>query len=354
MPDEKDQEKTEPATPKKREDLRKKGQVAQSKDLPSVAVLFSSLILFYFTGGHLLSKMEEMFKHCLQSLNFPDFNITFLCNVMAIITLKGFSIIAPLFVITLLFGIVGNLIQKGLLFSTDVIIPDISKLDPIKGLKNIFSLSGLNELLKSLLKIIIISYVAYITVKGEIGNLCPLAGMTVPNILKYICTVSFKLCMRISFLLIILAILDYAFNKWEFERKNRMTRQEVKDELKQREGDPLVRSRVRELQMQRARMRMMQEVPKADVVITNPTSLACALKYEQGKMPAPMLVAKGAGVIAKRIKIIAKDYDIPVIENKILAQTIYRLVKIGEVIPEKLYKAVAEILAYVYRLKGKI
>jgi len=196
--------------------------------------------------------------------------------------------------------------------------------------------------------------VAYVTIKGEIKNLCPLVDMTVSNILIYIGKVSFKICMRTCWLLIILAILDYAFYKWEFERKNRMTRQEVKDELKQREGDPLVKSRVKELQMQIARIRMMQEVPKADVVITNPTTLACALKYEQGKMPAPILIAKGAGQVAERIKAIAKENDIPIVENKILTQTIYRLVKIGEVIPEELYKAVAEILAYVYKLKGKV
>jgi flagellar biosynthetic protein FlhB len=208
------------------------------------------------------------------------------------------------------------------------------------------------ELFKSLLKLGIVGGIAFLSIKGEMNNLPFLGEMEVPSIVAYILQAIFKIFIRCAMAMILLVALDYAFQKWEFEKKIKMSKKEIKDEFKTTEGDPLVKSRIRSIQMQMARKRMMQAVPEADVVITNPTSVATALKYDSALMEAPKLLAKGAGKIAERIKELAVQHDIPVVENKELARSLYSLVEIGEQIPPALYQAVAEVLAYVYRLKG--
>jgi flagellar biosynthetic protein FlhB len=203
------------------------------------------------------------------------------------------------------------------------------------------------------MKLSIVSYVAYVTVKGEIDGLPSLMDRSIGDITAYMGEISFKIILRTSWVLVVLAILDYVYQRWEFEKGLKMSRQEIKDEFRQTEGDPLIKARIKRIQREMARKRMMAKVPKADVVITNPDHIAIAIEYDQSKMFAPIVVAKGAGFLAERIRELARQNNVPVIENKPLAQVLYKMVKVEEVIPENLYKAVAEVLAYVYGLKDK-
>ncbi|MBW2153626.1 MAG: EscU/YscU/HrcU family type III secretion system export apparatus switch protein, partial [Deltaproteobacteria bacterium] len=208
-------------------------------------------------------------------------------------------------------------------------------------------------LIKAVLKLLIIGSVAFVVIREESERFPLLYRLDIPLILIFILKAAFKIFIVVLLIMLVIAALDFAFQKWQFEKQLKMTKQEVKEEQKQTEGDPQVRSRIRSIQYQVARRRMMQQVPQADVVVTNPTHLALAIRYDPGVMAAPEVVAKGAGLVAERIKEVASINGIPVVENKKLAQNLYRLVKIGEPIPVQLYQAVAEVLAYVYKLKGK-
>jgi flagellar biosynthetic protein FlhB len=231
--------------------------------------------------------------------------------------------------------------------------PKASKIDPIKGFGKIISKRSLAELGKAIFKIIIVGWAAFSTLKNDIYLLLPLMYQEKTHIISMLGDISFRVIIRCSCVIFFLAILDYIYQKWEFEQNLKMTKQEVKDEFKQTEGDPLVKSRIRSIQREMARRRMMEEVPKADVVITNPTHLSVALRYShEENMTAPRIVAKGANNVAFKIREVAKKHDIPLIENKSLAQNLYKL-DIGEEIPPQFYQAVAEILAYVYGLKKK-
>ncbi len=267
---------------------------------------------------------------------------------------KTVAIVLPLLLTLMAAGIVSNLMQTGFIFSGEPIQPKLSKISPLKGLKNMFSLKTIAELLKSLVKISVVGVIAYLTIRNEVGDVLPLMEQSVWQIMAYIGQVSFKILFATCWVLIVLALMDYLYQHWEHGRSLRMTKQELKDEYKNTEGDPLIKSRIRRLQREMAMRRMMTKVPTADVVITNPTHLAVALQYDQGRMAAPVVVAKGANLIAERIKEIAKENGVAVVENKPLAQVLYRMVDIAEAIPDNLYQAVAEVLAYVYRLKEQI
>jgi len=353
MPRGNDQEKTEPATPKRRQEARKKGQVAQSKEIPSVLVLLGSLGFFFFGGANMLKSLSELMKRSFVQIGTPHLHeagiYSFLLGVLAQLS----TILMPLILVLLVAGLAANYLQVGFLFTAEPLIPKLSKIDPVKGMGRIFSAKSLVELIKSIFKIIIIGYIAFLVVRGEADNFPSLMEMGIGEILFFIGRVSFNILFYTSLAFIVLAALDYAFQRFQHEKSLKMSRQEVKDEFKQREGDPLVKSRIRRTQIEMARRRMMEAVPAADVVMTNPDSLAVALKYDAEKMAAPRVIAKGAGFIAERIKQIAKDKGIPVVEHKLLTQTLFKVVEIGGFIPVNLYRAVAEILAYVYRLKNK-
>ncbi|HQQ14711.1 MAG TPA: EscU/YscU/HrcU family type III secretion system export apparatus switch protein, partial [Deltaproteobacteria bacterium] len=258
-------------------------------------------------------------------------------------------------VIFLAIGIASNILQFGFVFSGEPIVPKFSKLNPVTGFKNkFFSLKSLELLVKSIIILIVISWVAYRAIRREVPIFPPLIDCDLSVIVLTFFQSSMHLLWDFLWIFIMVAVADYAFQRWQHTRDLMMTKQEVKEEYKQHEGDPMIRSRIRSIQMHMARRRMMKEVPKADVVITNPTHLAVALKYERGKMVAPVVLAKGAGHLAEKIREIARAGGIPVVEDKPLAQALYKTVEIGDVIPEEWYKAVAEILAYVYRLKAGI
>ena len=352
MPEGKDREKTEPATPKRREDARKKGQIAISKEVPSVVILFAALSVLFFSGSWMLLNILRFMRGVFENMGALELQAGSMPGLMTEIFGQTLTLLTPLMIAVMIAGLAGNIIQVGFLVAGETLVPKWSKLNPIKGMKKFASLRSLVELLKSLLKIVIVGAIACLMIRGESENIPGLMRMGVGDILSFIGGVSIRICFYTCLVLVILAALDYAFQKWRYENELKMTKQEVKDELKQREGDPRVKSRIRRAQIAMARRRMMDAVPEASVVITNPTHLAIALKFDPDTMIAPGVVAKGAGFMAERIKEIARQNKTPLVENKPLAQALYKASEIGDLIPVDLYKAVAEVLAYVYRLKA--
>ncbi|MEJ2658409.1 MAG: flagellar biosynthesis protein FlhB [Desulfobacterales bacterium] len=352
MAEESFEEKTEQPTPKKRRDLKEKGEVAKSRELPSVAVLLAALIVLSLFGSYMYNHVQVIMKGAFSLPTMNDLNISeFITYAQSIIS-RFIMLLSPLFGAIFITAILSNIMQVGFIMSGESIKPKISKIDPIKGFGRIFSKQALMELFKSLLKLTIVGGVAFFTIKGEMKNFSLLGDMETNSIFIYILNIFFKIFIRCSMAMIVLVIIDYIFQKWEFENRIKMTKQEVKDEFKKSEGDPLIKSRIKSIQMDMARKRMMQAVPEADMVITNPTHIAVALKYDSLTMSAPKVLAKGAGKIAEKIREMAAEHNIPILEDKELARNLHAMVEIGQEIPPALYQAVAEILAYIYRLKS--
>ena len=347
------EERTEQPTPRKREESRKKGQVARSQELNSVFIILTGILALVIFYNHILNGFVDSFYFNLTKIG-TDITVTNFYDLFIENGKSLISIIAPILIFLGIVGLLVNVAQVGFMISTEAISPKLDKLDLVKGLKRIFSMKTLVNLVRDTIKIAIIAYVAYLTFKGEMPNYIPLADQSVGQILVFMCKVSLKIVLRAAGVLLILSLLDYLYQKFDHEKQLKMTKQEIKDEMKQHEGDPLIKVRIRRLQREMAHARMLQEVEHADVVVTNPTHLAVALKYDSETMPAPMVVAKGQRLMAERIKEIAKEAGVPIVENKPLAQALYKSVEIGMEIPAKLFKAVAEVLAYVYKLKGKV
>jgi flagellar biosynthetic protein FlhB len=251
-------------------------------------------------------------------------------------------------------GVVSNLIQtRGLKISGHPLIPKFNKLNPIKGFSRIFSKNSVMELFKSLFKISVVTLISYFTIQGRWDEIPLLMGFAVGKTLEFMGSVAIEIMFKVLLFMIFLALVDYAFQRFTYLENLKMTKEEVKDERKETEGNPQIKQRIRTVQAEMAKRRMMSSVPEADVVVTNPTHLAIAIKYDREKYSAPTVVAKGAGPIAQKIRDVARDNQVPIVENKPLARVLHKSVEIGQQIPDSLYKAVAEILAYVYRLKGK-
>jgi len=328
----KDQEKTEQATPKKREEARKKGQVAKSRDATSVAVLLACLIFFWFGASGMVEKTMSLARWLLTQSS--RFNVD--CNNIQALSIglvyKIFALVFPLFLTAFLMALLANFLQVGFLLSSESVQPKLSKIDPIKGFQKLFSIRSLVELTKNIFKISIVGFVVYVIISGEMENFIPLMDQSVWGILIYIGRVAFKIVLMVCLALIILAILDYIYQKWEFEKNLKMTKQEIKDESRQTEGDPLVKADIKRRQRDMARKRMMANVPEADVIITNPTHIAVAMRYDQTSVSAPKVIAKGAGFIAENIKDIARKNNIPIVNNKPLARVLYKSVDVDEMI----------------------
>ena len=352
MADENFEEKSEKATPKKREEARKKGDVAKSRELPSIAVLLAGLVTLSFFGSYTLGHIQLIMKTGFSDLMMHDISLQSFELFFRQMIVQSVRILAPFLVAIFMAAIFTNVLQVGFMLSAESIKPKLSKLNPIKGFGRLFSKQSLMELVKSLLKLAIVGGVAYLTIKSEIENSVRLGDMPLYAIFSHTLYTILKIFLKCTLAMVFIVAIDYAFQKWQFENKLKMSKKEIKDEFKRSEGDPQIRSRIKSIQMEMARKRMMGDVPQADVVITNPTHLAIALKYDSTAMTAPKLLAKGAGKVAERIKDLAKENHIPVLENKEIARSLYRLVDIGQEIPADLYQAVAEILAYVYRLKN--
>ena len=346
-----DQEKTEKPTAKKRGKAREKGQVALSREVASVLVLAASFAIFALGGSWMFSKLMGVTTYLLKNTATLSWNIENLTLFSWQVFGQIIQLMAPLFLIIMIVGIVANVGQIGFLFTFEPLKPNFSKFNLIAGFKRFFGLRSLVELAKSVLKISIVGWVAYVAVRKEMDSIPTLIQADVPQILAYTGKVALKIILTTCIVLAFLAALDLLYQRWQQEKDLRMTKQEVKDEHKQTEGDPAVKARIRSAQRDMVRRRMMEAVPKATVVITNPTHLAIALKFESD-FQAPVVVAKGAGFIAEKIRTLAKKNDVPVVEQKALAQALFKSAEIGQFIPFELYRAVAEVLAYVYRLKG--
>jgi len=345
------QERTEEGTPKRREEAREKGRVARSREVSSVAGLAACLIYFYFNATGLLEKITAIMTSTFRSAGRVTIGIDNVQLLLVGLLFKVFILLMPIFIVVFVVGVIANVIQVGALFSPSAIQPELSKIDPLKGLQRLFSMNSFVELIKNILKMLIIGMVCYLVIKNEINGFQPLAEQTVWEILLYLGKITFKILLTTCWILIILAIMDYVYQRWEYEKGLRMSRQEIKEEFKNSDGDPAIKARIKRLQREMSRKRMMAAVPKADVIITNPTHLAVAIRYDQDSGIAPCVVAKGADFIAEKIKNIAKENNIPIMENKPLAQVLYKMVQLDETIPENLYRSVAEVLAFVYGLK---
>ncbi|MFD2616874.1 flagellar biosynthesis protein FlhB [Terrilactibacillus laevilacticus] len=347
-------EKTEKATPKKRQEGRKKGQVVKSIDLSTAFSMLAFFLLFMAIsanmGQSLLQFMSDIYTNWLNTpLN--EHNIqTFSLHVF-----KAFGVlIAPILILALIMGIGSQLMQVGFVFSTESLQFKMERLDPIQGFKRIYSLRAIVEFIKSLLKILVIGWITFSVLWLNRSSVLQTMVKPIGESLLIIGKVVLQMGIASSLGLIVLGFLDYLYQKFDYEKNMRMSKQDIKDEYKKSEGDPLIKSKIKERQRQMAMRRMMQELPKADVVITNPTHFAVALMYDNSQMEAPKVVAKGADYLALKIREIAKQNDIVIVEKKPLARAMYKELEIGDSVPETFFKAVAEILAYVYRLKGKV
>jgi flagellar biosynthetic protein FlhB len=343
-------EKTEKATPKKRSDLRKKGQVLQSRELPASLILLIMFLSLRIFGNNIYVGLNKIFNMLVFQNSDYDFQNPH--EIMRLITFAALELLkmtAPFFIIAVIIGVLGI----GFLFTFEPIKPKFSNLNPINGLKKMFSVRSLFELAKSIVKVVLISWVAYSSIKSEFTNMLKLMDLGVSQIAGYFIDTALKIAIKICFYLLLIAGVDYFFQWRKYEKDIRMSKQEIKEEYKQVEGNPEIKSRIKRKQREISMRRMLSEVPKADVVITNPTHFAVAIKYEPQKMSAPYVVAKGADYMAQRIKEVAKENKIHIMENKPLAQALYKSVEVGEAVPQELYKAVAEVLAFVYSMEGR-
>lgn len=349
--DNKDQ-KTEEPTSKRITDTEEKGNFAHSREINSSFILLAALFGFMILGEqstrNLMGSWHNMIAESGSLHLTPDtlFKVT-------VLSMQGFvKVIGPFLVMIMIAGVLSNLIQiGGLRFSTHPLIPKFSKLNPLNGFGRIFSKNSLMELFKSLFKVGIISLVSYFTIKTYWNEIPSMMGLGVGQILSFMGLVALKIIFQVLLIMIFLALIDFAFQRFTYRENLRMTKQEIKEERKETDGNPIIKQRIRTVQMEMARKRMMSAVPDADVVVTNPTHISVAIKYDPDKFSAPIVVAKGMGPIAQRIREIAKENGVPLVEDKPLARTLNKTVEIGQIIPASLYKAVAEILAYVYKLK---
>lgn len=347
-------EKTEKATPKKRQDSRKKGQVAKSQDVNTAIVLFAAFFLMFFLGESMKNIVLDLFRISFNEYIGMPLTEASVQTIFIQMVLKSAYLVIPVMGAALIGGILSNYIQVGFLFSTETIHFKLSKINPISGFKRIFSWRALVEFVKSILKISIVGFVVYLVLSTRFDDILILSQKSIDDALATIANIVVVTGLIVSIVLLILAVLDYFYQKYDFEKNIRMSKQDLKDEYKNIEGDPLIKSRIKQRQREMAMQRMMQEVPNADVIITNPTHYAIAIKYDESKTDAPFVVAKGVDFIAQKIKLIAKENDVVMVENRPLARALYDQTEIGQVIPEDFFKAVAEILAFVYKTKGKI
>lgn len=347
-----DQEKTEKATPRKRKKSREEGQVLFSKEVNTAFTLLAAFVLLFLLSNYYGSSIRILTINIYEDLmlNHNLYSISNVHKLATSLTIRLFVIILPLAFSVLIIGIICSYLQVGFLLTSKPLQPKLNKLSPIKGLKKLFSMEKIVELIKSLIKIIFISYIVYFYLVGQLETIFSLTSLEIEQTVEIIIGITFNIAIRAGILLIILGILDYIYQKYEYEKKLKMSKQEVKDEQKQIEGDPKIKSKIRQKQMQISMRRMMDEVPKADVVVTNPTHYAVALKYSPGEYAAPFVLAKGQNIVAQNIKKIASEKGVQMVENKYLAKTLYHTVNIGDTIPPELYESVAEILAYVYQM----
>ncbi len=346
-------EKSFDPTPHRRQQAREKGQVAFSQDLGSAVLLVLAVLLLMLMGGAIVDFIARLTRHQLGEVaDLAPVPTTFLTQGRAILLGLG-AVLLPVLGLLMLGGVLTSVFQVGLLYVPERVAPDISRLSLLKGLQRIFSLAGTMRLGFGLFKVVVIVTVTAIVVWQRWEAVLGASELSTPQYGQFLVGIALATMLWTGLALVLLALFDYAFQRWKHEQDLRMTHQEVREEMKNLQGDPQIMSRRRAVQRQMVLNRIGSSVPKADVVVTNPTELAVAIQYDPQEMAAPVVVAKGAGVIAQRIRRLALENSIPIVERKPLAQLLYKEVKVGRPVPDKSYAAVAEVLAYVYQLKGK-
>ena len=342
-------EKTEEPTAKKRADARKKGQVGRSQELNTAFVLLIGFFSLKLLWDSIYLAIASYTTYVFANLNQPvdtENIVRLFIGIMEILAKTAL----PIMLFIMLIGLAVNFFQVGLNFNTEAIEIKLDKLNPINGFGRIFSKRSLVELAKSFFKILVIGFFLYRFIHEQIIAMPQFMFFDLTTSLALVAEIIFRMAFIVIGVIMIMAVADYGYQNWQTTQDLKMTKQEVKDEMKQTEGDPQIKGKIRQKQRQMAMARMMKEVPKADVIITNPTHYAVALAYEKG-MVAPTVLAKGQDLVAQRIKELGREARVPIVENKPLARTLYAAVQVGDAVPQELYQAVAEVLAYVYRLK---
>ena len=346
-------DKTEEPTPKKKKDARKQGNIAKSAEVNKAMTFIAILVVIYMMSGSIISELQGFIVNILSG----DFSMTMNDNTIKILMFKVMmsfmKIVLPISLIIMVFGILGSLIQTGLFFSMESLKPKFSKLNPLTGLKNMFSMKAIVNLIKSMVVICIMIYLGYSFMSKNFEGIIKSGDIYLPYLFNIVLDLIKRILTSITLAIAVVAALDYGYEKFSHKKGLKMTKQEVKEEYKQMEGDPHIKGKIKQKQRQMANQRMMQAVPSSTVIVTNPTHISIAIRYEQGKDTTPIVVAKGADEVAFRIREIAKSHDIPIIENVPLARLIYKEVDIDQEIPEEMYKAVAEVLVAVYKIKNK-
>ncbi len=345
------QEKTEEPTAKRLQDAREKGQLPRSRELVTFLALLASGLLFLGAGEAMLRGLLALLHDSFVLSRNDVFDSNGLLTRFLDAVVEALQIIAPLMGVMVVVAVLGNIVLSGWNVSTKAMELKLDKLDPIKGMKKLFSWRGLVEMLKGLAKFVLISVVILLWLSAYSGEFLALAHEPLPQALAHAGELIIWAFLVASVTLVLVVVVDVPFQLWDHKRQLRMSKQEIKEESKQTLGSPEIKARQRQLQMEAAQRRMMEEVPKADVVITNPTHYAVALRYEQGGNDAPQVVAKGADLVAGKIRTIATEHGVPVLSAPPLARAIYHSTELGEAIPAGLYRAVAQVLAYVYHLR---
>lgn len=353
-------EKTEEPTSKKKSDTRKEGKVAKSKEMSSGVQLIALFLILKFWIGHMGAKFMDLFDEIYEKI--PVYTTYWGGKVVASdyrILLNGVFVellmqLLPFFLIGVVLSVMINMLQFKFKITTKPLHPKFSKLNPVSGMKKLFSKEKIIELLKSIAKIILIMYVVYSTIKGDWVYLVKFYQMPLTQAIELIGSIVINMGLKISLVFMVIAFADLFYQRWKFHEDIKMTKQEVKDEYKNAEGDPQIKGKIRQKMREASQRRMMQDVPKADVVITNPTHFAVAIRYDANEGSAPRVLAKGADFLAQRIKDIARENNVEIVENKPLARMLYANVDVGQEVPPELYQSVAEVLALVYKMQGKI
>ena len=349
-----DSQKTEDPTPKKIEESRKKGQVALSREINNWVMLFTGTIVVLAIGPSAMEKLKDHLQTYIERAHVLPSMPGGFGFVLGDSFWVVFGILILPLLILMLAAFLGPFLQIGPLFAPEVIKPDISKISIFQGFKRLFSVRSIMEFIKGILKIAIIGTVGVILLYPFYNGVEHVIGLPLPTMMSELQSLVVRMMTGILVVLLVVAVIDLMYQRYEHYKKMRMTKQELKDEYKQTEGDPHVRARLRQLRQEKARARMMQAVPEADVVITNPTHYSLALKYEPEEMEAPILIAKGVDDTAMRIREMAKEHDIPLYENKPLARVLFDTVELDQMVPPEHYQAVAEVISYVFQLKGKL
>lgn len=347
------QDRTEPATPRRREEARQEGKVAKSMDVNSVVVLLAGILLLKVAGPYMLRGLMAIATDAFSHLHSREITMSNIGTYLASYGVRGALICLPLAIGLGAVGIASNVMQVGLKVTPKVLNPDLNRLNLVQGIARLFSWRCGVEIIKLVAKVGIVAWVVYASLKNQYFLLVNLAGMPLVSGFLLVGSLCWQLVLRAWIVMLAMAVFDFIYQRFQFEQSMKMTKQEVKDEYRRSEGDPYIKARIRQRQREIDRGRMFLDVARADVVITNPVHLAVALRYDSAEMAAPTVVAKGQRLIAEKIKAIAEAHCVPIIENPPVARLLYKTVEVGQQIPESLYQAVAEILAYVYRMSER-